>query len=155
MGELTLRYGCVTEWEKEMQAVPQTWETEFHTSSSRLQREQQHTWSQRSVVLDGWSVNKHVCFICASLFLLISILMMVPDSSTCCCRTRSMCWRTPFPLTHSTTWSSSCPSPCWEYLSPSWERAKQRVSCSVSLHTHTIVLLLQLTVAYPHSLFVY
>uniref|UniRef100_A0A8C2XJA7 DNA polymerase n=1 Tax=Cyclopterus lumpus TaxID=8103 RepID=A0A8C2XJA7_CYCLU len=27
-------------------------------------------------------------------------------------RTRSLCWRTPFPSTHNTTWSSSCPSPC-------------------------------------------
>uniref|UniRef100_A0A8D3DPA5 DNA polymerase n=1 Tax=Scophthalmus maximus TaxID=52904 RepID=A0A8D3DPA5_SCOMX len=27
-------------------------------------------------------------------------------------RTRSMCWRTTFPLTRNTTWNSSCPSPC-------------------------------------------
>lgn len=43
-----------------------------------------------------------------------------------------MCWRTTFQLTRSTTWSSSCPSPCCEYLSPSWERAKPKASCSVS-----------------------
>uniref|UniRef100_A0A674E970 DNA polymerase n=1 Tax=Salmo trutta TaxID=8032 RepID=A0A674E970_SALTR len=43
-------------------------------------------------------------------------------------RTQSMFWRTTFPLTPSTTWNNSSPNHCSASLSPSWERAKQRVS---------------------------
>lgn len=47
-----------TEWEREMQAVLQTWETEFHTWSSKLQKEQRRTWSQRSVSQkQSWSLS--------------------------------------------------------------------------------------------------
>lgn len=116
----------VTEWEREMQAVLQTWETEFHTWSSNLRKEQQRTWSQRSVSLkQSWSLSFSF------------IMAIIPALSTRCCRTRFMCWRTPFPSTHSTTWSSSCLSLCSEYLNPYLEKAKLRMSYSVSLHTHT------------------
>lgn len=50
-----------------------------------------------------------------------------------------MCWRTPFPSTLNTTWSNSCPSLCWEYLSPSLERARQRVSYLVRPAKHTYI----------------
>lgn len=66
------------------------------------------------------------------------IMTIILGPTTCCCRTRSMCWRTPFPSTRSTTWSNSCLNPCSEYLNPSWGRAKPRVSCSVSAHTHKV-----------------
>lgn len=63
---------------------------------------------------------------------LLSYIHPVDVSALVWRRTPSMCWRTTFQLTRSTTWSSSCPSPCCEYLSPSWERAKPKASCSVS-----------------------
>lgn len=114
-----------------MQVVPPTWETESHMSSSRLRREQRHTWSQRCVGrVDVSSVS-----------LLVETFSFDNDPHTTFpFRTPSTCWRTTFPLTHNTTWSSSCPNLCWEYLSPSWERAKQRASCSVSQHTWPSIL---------------
>lgn len=56
-----------------MLAVLPTWETEFHTSSLRLQREQQHTWSQRSAVTSFICV--HWPFTCL-MYSILKILMM-------------------------------------------------------------------------------
>uniref|UniRef100_A0A8C9T3D3 DNA polymerase n=1 Tax=Scleropages formosus TaxID=113540 RepID=A0A8C9T3D3_SCLFO len=56
-------------------------------------------------------------------------------------RTPSSCWRITSPSTHSTTWSSSSPSPCCASSNPSWGRAKPRASCSVRLFTMPFSLL--------------